>query len=40
MLGIGMMVDNSTVVLESCFRATDDTQDSGIFKAALNGTGV
>ncbi len=24
-LDVGMMVDNSTVVLESCFRATDDT---------------
>ena len=24
-LGVGMMVDNSIVVLESCFRATQDT---------------
>lgn len=35
-----MMVDNSTVVLESCFRATDDTGFREFSKAALNGTGV
>lgn len=39
-LGVGMMVDNSTVVLESCFRATDDTGFREFSKAALNGTGV
>ena len=39
-LGVGMMVDNSTVVLESCFRATDDTGFMEFSKAALNGTGV
>ena len=39
-LGVGMMVDNSTVVLESCFRATTDTGFREFAKAALNGTGV
>ena len=39
-LGVGMMVDNSTVVLESCFRATTDTGFREFSKAALNGTGV
>ena len=39
-LGVGMMVDNSTVVLESCFRATDDTGFKEYSKAALTGTGV
>lgn len=39
-LGVGMMVDNSTVVLESCFRATDDTGFKEFAAAALNGTGV
>ena len=39
-LGVGMMVDNSTVVLESCFRATDDTGFKEFSKAALHGTGV
>ena len=28
-LGVGMMVDNSIVVLESCFRAMDKQQDKG-----------
>ena len=35
-LGVGMMVDNSTVVLESCFRATTDTGFREFSKAALN----
>ncbi len=42
-LGVGMMVDNSIVVLESCFRATANQEDKGAlgyFSAALNGTGV
>jgi HAE1 family hydrophobic/amphiphilic exporter-1 len=39
-LGVGMMVDNSIVVLESCFRATDDTGFKEYATAALNGTGV
>ena len=34
-LGVGMMVDNSTVVLESCFRATDDTGFKEYSKACL-----
>ena len=39
-LGVGMMVDNSTVVLESCFRATDKTGFREFSQAALDGTGV
>lgn len=42
-LGVGMMVDNSIVVLESCFRATAEAKDKGIIgytKAALEGTGI
>ncbi len=42
-LGVGMMVDNSIVVLESCFRAMDQEEDKGALsyaKAALNGTNV
>ena len=39
-LGVGMMVDNSTVVLESCFRATDGKGFNEFSKAALNGTGI
>lgn len=42
-LGVGMMVDNSIVVLESCFRATADSRDKGILgysKAALEGTAI
>ncbi|MGN0372530.1 MAG: efflux RND transporter permease subunit [Enterocloster sp.] len=39
-LGVGMMVDNSVVVLESCFRATDSTGFKEFANAALNGTGV
>lgn len=40
-LGVGMMVDNSIVVLESCFRAAESNWDKGIFgyaKAALLGS--
>ena len=29
-LGVGMMVDNSIVVLESCFRATAEQEDKGV----------
>lgn len=42
-LGVGMMVDNSIVVLESCFRATEAERDKGILgyaKAALEGTNI
>ena len=42
-LGAGMMVDNSIVVLESCFRAMDKQQDKGALgyaKAALEGTNI
>lgn len=42
-LGVGMMVDNSIVVLESCFRAMDSARDKGALgyaKAALEGTGI
>lgn len=42
-LGVGMMVDNSIVVLESCFRAMDEQEDEGALgyaKAALSGTNV
>lgn len=42
-LGVGMMVDNSIVVLESCFRAMDEQDDKGALgyaKAALNGTNI
>ena len=42
-LGVGMMVDNSLVVLESCFRAMDKQQDKGALghaKAALEGTNI
>ena len=42
-LGVGMMVDNSIVVLESCFRATAASEDKGLLgyaKAALSGTGI
>ena len=42
-LGVGMMVDNSIVVLESCFRATESNRDKGIFgyaKAALMGSNL
>ena len=39
-VGIGMMVDNSIVVLESCFRCTDHEKNEGFLgarKAALEG---
>ncbi|MEY8336726.1 efflux RND transporter permease subunit [Lachnospiraceae bacterium 62-35] len=39
-LGVGMMVDNSIVVLESCFRATDKVGFLDYAKAALDGTGI
>lgn len=42
-LGVGMMVDNSIVVLESCFRAMDEQEDKGALgyaKAALQGTNI
>lgn len=42
-LGVGMMVDNSIVVLESCFRAMASSEDKGILgyaKSALDGAGV
>ncbi len=42
-LGVGMMVDNSIVVLESCFRAMDTAQDKGVLgyaKSALEGTNL
>ena len=42
-LGVGMMVDNSIVVLESCFRATADSRDKGALaysRTALEGTGI
>lgn len=38
-LGVGMMVDNSIVVLESCFRATPGAGFREYSKAALEGTG-
>ena len=38
-LGVGMMVDNSIVVLESCFRATPGEGFREYAKAALDGTG-
>ena len=42
-LGVGMMVDNSIVVLESCFRAIDQMEERGFVeyaKVALDGSGV
>jgi len=42
-LGVGMMVDNSIVVLESCFRVTEDNQKAGFveyLKDALEGTNI
>ena len=42
-LGVGMMVDNSIVVLESCFRAMDKQENRGALgyaKAALEGTNI
>lgn len=37
-VGIGMMVDNSIVVLESCFRTSDDRSMKNFHKIALEGT--
>lgn len=39
-LGVGMMVDNSIVVLESCFRSTKGKGIVGYREAALTGSGV
>lgn len=39
-LGVGMMVDNSIVVLESCFRSTDGKGFVGYREAALKGSGI
>ncbi|MCC8128235.1 MAG: efflux RND transporter permease subunit [Clostridiales bacterium] len=39
-LGVGMMVDNSIVVLESCFRATKGKGLAGYRDAALEGSGI
>ncbi|WP_125143380.1 efflux RND transporter permease subunit [Clostridium transplantifaecale] len=41
-MGVGMMVDNSIVVLESCFRVSEE-KDKGLLgytQAALEGTGI
>jgi len=37
-VGIGMMVDNSIVVLESCFRTTKEDEKRDFRKIALDGT--
>ncbi len=39
-LGVGMMVDNSIVVLESCFRSTEGKGIREYVQAALKGSGV
>ncbi len=39
-LGVGMMVDNSIVVLESCFRSTRGKGLVGFREAALEGSGI
>ncbi|MEF9939079.1 MAG: efflux RND transporter permease subunit [Clostridium sp.] len=39
-LGVGMMVDNSIVVLESCFRSTNGKGFSEFRQAALTGSGI
>ena len=39
-LGVGMMVDNSIVVLESCFRATEGKGFHEFHKSALEGSGT
>lgn len=39
-LGVGMMVDNSIVVLESCFRSTRGKGFSEFHKAALEGSSI
>ncbi|MCI8950443.1 MAG: efflux RND transporter permease subunit [Lachnospiraceae bacterium] len=39
-LGVGMMVDNSIVVLESCFRSTEDVGFKEYAEAAIKGSGI
>ena len=39
-LGVGMMVDNSIVVLESCFRATKGKGFAEFRQAAVEGSGI
>ncbi len=39
-LGVGMMVDNSIVVLESCFRTTKGKGFREFRQAAISGTGI
>lgn len=39
-LGVGMMVDNSIVVLESCFRSTKGKDFREFMHAALEGSGI
>jgi len=39
-LGVGMMVDNSIVVLESCFRTTKGKGFREFREAAISGTGI
>lgn len=39
-LGVGMMVDNSIVVLESCFRVTADERLGDFMKEALRGSDI
>lgn len=39
-LGVGMMVDNSIVVLESCFRATENVGFIEYAEAAIKGSGI
>ncbi|MDO5417127.1 MAG: efflux RND transporter permease subunit [Lachnospiraceae bacterium] len=39
-LGVGMMVDNSIVVLESCFRSTEHVGFREYTEAAIKGSGV
>ncbi len=39
-LGVGMMVDNSIVVLESCFRSTKGVGFKEYTQAALTGSGI
>lgn len=39
-LGVGMMVDNSIVVLESCFRSTSGKGFNEFHKAALEGSSI
>ena len=39
-LGVGMMVDNSIVVLESCFRVTADERFGDYMKEALRGADI